>query len=378
MRDDDCGGRWPAPALVGWPLLPASGRGIVEAWSPRRGTAGQACAARVVIHQFDPAMAPDTDFIPGTPALLAPGNHGRMLDRRRTPVRVGAIRVETGTWICEVLAFEDRGARWSLPFEAVTRFQFARASARLDTATLRRVRGAIRRFDRDASRPPDENVRATTERRISEVRSEVASWLEAGSRFIAEHGTLDLGSRDGSPLLAADLEALMRSRGLWDLECGFADSFVSNPGAGEIVKVHTMALADLGLAGYHGTIVRDPASLEGTWRMERRREHIVTRIAFVREALTRIGVGPLVLYRAISAEGPLVARRPGTLVSATFSLDVAMSLLGPAADGVNARLDRQVVPLERVFMTYLETAALNRQFREAEAVLLEDPDNPRF
>jgi len=331
-----------------------------------------------MIHEFDPAMAPDTDFIPGTLALLVPGNTGRMLDRRRTPVRVGPLRVETGTWTCEVLAFEDRGARWSLPFEAVERFQFALASGRLDGATLRRVGAAIRKFDRDASRPPDGNAREHTERRIAKVRGEVASWLEARSRFIAERGTIDVGSRDGSPLLAADLEAFMRSRGLWDIERGFADSFVSNPGAGEIVKVHSMALAGLGLAGYYGTIVRDPASLEEPWTMERRKAHIVTRLAFVREAFTRFGVQPLVLYRAISAEGRLVARRPGTLVSATFSLDVAMSLFGEAADGVNARLDRQTVRLERVFMTYLETAAMNRRFREAEAVLLENPEDPSF
>ena len=29
-------------------------------------------------------------------------------------------------------------------------------------------------------------------------------------------------------------------------------------------------------------------------------------------------------------------------------------------------------------MTYLETAAMNRQFREAEAVLIADPANPMF
>ena len=34
---------------------------------------------------------------------------------------------------------------------------------------------------------------------------------------------------------------------------------------------------------------------------------------------------------------------------------------------------RQVVPVERLFMTYLETAAMNDRFREAEAVLLFEP-----
>jgi len=331
-----------------------------------------------VIHAFDPEMAPDTEFVPGAPALLAPGNTGRMLDRRRTPVRVAALQLETGTWICEVLAFEDKGARWALPFEGVTSFQFGRHAASLDAATLRRVRAAMDRFSRDASRPPDRRASASTGRRIARLRGEVAAWLEAESRFIAERGTLDLGSREGSPLLAADLEAFMRTRGLWDLERDFAAALVSNPSNGEIVKVHAMALAELGLAGFYGTVVRDPANLEAPWTMERRKGHIVTRLAFVREAFTLSGVAPLMLYRAISAEGPLDARRPRTLVHATFSLEVAMSLFGSPSDGGSARLDRQVVPLERVFMTYLETAAMNRQFHEAEAVLLEDPDNPAF
>lgn len=74
-----------------------------------------------------------------------------------------------------------------------------------------------------------------------------------------------------------------------------------------------------------------------------------------------LGVAPPVLYRAISAEGPLEARRPRTLVSATFSLEVAMSLCGSPSDGGSARLDRQVVPLERVFMSCLETAAHGRE-----------------
>jgi hypothetical protein len=332
-----------------------------------------------VIHAFDAEMAPDTEFVSGAPALLTPGNRGRMLDRRRTPVRVAALHVETGTWICEVLAFEDAGARWALPFERVTSFQFARDAVKLDAATLRRVRGAIRTFDRDASRPPDPRARPSTARRIAKLRRVAAGWLRDESRSIAEGAPLDPGSRDGSPQLAANLESFMRARGLWDIEQEFAAVLVSNPGSGEVVKVHEMALAELGLAGFHGTILRDPANLQGSWTMERRKEHVVTRLAFVREAFTALDVVPLVLYRAISAEGPLDARRrSSTLVHATFSLEVAMSLFGRPSDGTSARLDRQTVPLERVFMTYLETAAMNRQFREAEAVLLEDPGNPMF
>ena len=252
-----------------------------------------------MIHQFDPAMAPDADFVPGALAHLVPGNSGRMLDRRRTPVRVVALRPETGTWTCEVLAFEDQGARWELPFETVNRYQFERGAASADEAALRRIRSAVRKFNRAAPVPLNTRNRKPTARKIEKLRLEVAAWLKSESRFIAARGTIDLGARQGSPLLAGDLEAFMQARGLGELEREFSASFVSNPASGETTKVHAMALADLGLASYYGTVVRDPTSLEPPWTMERRREHILARLAFVREAFSMLGIGPLVLYRAV-------------------------------------------------------------------------------
>ena len=43
-----------------------------------------------------------------------------------------------------------------------------------------------------------------------------------------------------------------------------------------------------------------------------------------------------------------------------------------------AVLWRQRVPSARLFMTFLETAAMNRQFKEAEAVVFGDPANRAF
>ena len=39
---------------------------------------------------------------------------------------------------------------------------------------------------------------------------------------------------------------------------------------------------------------------------------------------------------------------------------------------------RQSVPVERIFMSFLETVQMNRQFKEAEAILLYDEDNKMF
>jgi len=39
---------------------------------------------------------------------------------------------------------------------------------------------------------------------------------------------------------------------------------------------------------------------------------------------------------------------------------------------------RQSVPVERIFMSFLETVQMNRQFKEAEAILLYDEGNKVF
>jgi hypothetical protein len=94
-----------------------------------------------MIHQFNSDMAPDTDFLPGTLVHLVPGNRGRMLDPRRTPIQILALRPEFGTFVWEILDFEDRGAHWELPFEKVVRFQFARESLSASPDQLRGGRG---------------------------------------------------------------------------------------------------------------------------------------------------------------------------------------------------------------------------------------------
>ena len=64
------------------------------------------------MYQTDPGALPDDRFSPGNLSWLVPGNHGRLLDARRTPVRVTAIDIHHGYFEVEILAFEDKGARW--------------------------------------------------------------------------------------------------------------------------------------------------------------------------------------------------------------------------------------------------------------------------
>ena len=157
------------------------------------------------------------------------------------------------------------------------------------------------------------------------------------------------------------------------MESTVARAYVSNPYAGEIVKGHAIVLAQMGLAPFAGTIVRDPATFEGEWSRSRRREHVVHRLGYLRALLPAIGLEHLELWRGVATHARLETERERTFTSTSFSREVARSLVEAGADGSDTRLVRHSVGPERVFMSYLETRAMNAQFLEAEAVLLSSP-----
>jgi len=113
--------------------------------------------------------------------------------------------------------------------------------------------------------------------------------------------------------------------------------------------------------------------LEGDWSSAGRVEHILSRLAFVHALFSWAGHDRVDLYRGMSFEGAVTLRPTGTFVSATFSRRIAeaQSELGPTRQA--ALLASQRVGVERLFMSYYETEAMNDRFHEAEALLLADP-----
>lgn len=331
-----------------------------------------------MIYQFSADMLPDSDFHPGNLKDLVPGNQGRMLDARRTPIRILEIKRATGFFVLKVLDFEDQGVQWEIPFERVEKLQFARSSAEASQVDIQHYTEIIEHLDQPLNIPVDPSHRATSEVRISSLRERVKLWLEGKSAYRASGAALDFSSRTGNPALWRDLENYMKSEGLWDIEEAFADQFVSNPNSGEIVKGHRIVLAELGLVAFEGKLVRDPGTFEGMWNKQQREDHILHRLAFVREIFTHQGHATVILYRGSSFDGqPQHRRNPGFL-STTFSLEVATSLFSGRDHSNTGILKRQPVSIERVFMSYLETAQMNQQFKEAEAILLFDPENAIF
>ena len=306
------------------------------------------------------------------------GNHGRLLDPRRTPVSIVAVLPRTGCFVIAIEAFEDRGAHWEVPFEEVGNYQFTLDSATASAAEVDRFREAIMRFDRPLSIACDPARSRETLSRIERCSSVARAWIDSNGRFAAGSRPLGLDTPDGPPLVREGLRRFMVERGVGDVEAEFTRRYVSNPGAGEMIKAHRVVMAELGIAPYEGTVMRDPAMLSGAFDRGRRASHIEWRLAFVRALFRAAGQHSVVLYRGVALEGPPRPSRCGTFVSASFDQEVALSCLGPPDHGGDGIMIRQMVPVERLFMTYVETDAMNRQFKESEAVLIWEAGNALF
>jgi hypothetical protein len=329
------------------------------------------------VYASDPDAAPDSEFEPGALRHLVPGNRGRLLDARRTPVTIISVAPVRGAFELEIGAFEDAGARWELPLEDVGRFQFARDARPADELAVAELERAVERFDRSLSIDCDPAARLQTLGRIAAEATRLRAWLtgqDAGGVDVARC----VERRSGEARLFDLLEEAMDGCGVGELERHFSRTLVSNPRSGELVKGHAIVLAELGLCPYRGGIVRDARLFDEPFSKARRAAHVVARLAFTRALWSVLGQEDVVLYRGAATDGPLPERSHSSFVSATFSGEVARAHFEGGPSTHTAVLWRQRVSVARLFMTFLETRAMNERFNEAEAVLIADPANRAF
>jgi hypothetical protein len=328
------------------------------------------------IYEFDPELAPESDFVDAKLRHLVVGSRGRLRDARRTPLRVTQLMPEIGGFEVEIEAFEDQGARWQLPLTATDRLQFPTDAACAPEERVAELRAAVARFERPLEIPIDPERRARTLERISETQAGLRGRVE--NRVPQIDLSAHIRERKGNDELAGLVTELLDERRLADLDERFARSFVRNPHSGELVKGHAIVLAKLGLCPFAGTIVRDPETFADPWTKERRAEHLIVRVAVTRAVWAALGNDEITLFRGAASDGPLTARPAASFVSATFSEAVARAHYEGGPTTKTAMLCRQNVSIARLLMTFLETPAMNERYREAEAVLIGDPSEVVF
>jgi hypothetical protein len=331
------------------------------------------------VYDFNPDQEDDSAFVGAGLEHLVVGSHGRLLDARRTPVVVVAVNPSHGSFVVEIEAFEDQGARWELALHEVKRFQFPLSAPAASGADLAALGEARERFITELRIDVEQSDREATLDAIALEQQRAAARLSASGvprtvdidRYVSE--------RRGEPRLMEVLEDFLAESRVEELDRAFARSFVSNPRSGEIVKGHAIVLAELGLCAYQGEMVRDPDLLRAPWSREARRVHLIARLAFARAVWAFWNVDTVTLYRAAAADAPFSPDHDSdSFISATFSSQVAEAHFEGGPSTVAAAMWRQHLAVDRVLMTFLETAALNERFLEAEAILIGEPTNTLF
>jgi hypothetical protein len=327
----------------------------------------------VKIHQYDGNMTPDSDFMPGDIELLSVGNLCRLLDQRRTPGFIEKYFDDTAMFRWRITAFEHSGRYWDLPAEDVVNYQFSMDATRLDSDRVGSIKAAINRFQTRLVIKASGKAREETESAIAIAEGEITRWLESESAFLRNKEPLDLGSRAGPESLGIDLIKYMASLGMGEVERRTADNIVLNPCSGEWVKGMELVLAEMGLVQYRSKVLRAPDVFEGPGDKDARRQYLIHRLAFVRAFFSLLGIEEVVLYRGASIEGERRGQA-AALASCTFSLTVARSFCNfdRTSRFKHSYLVKRTVPVNRLFMTYLETRAMNEDYKEAEALILRD------
>ena len=173
-----------------------------------------------------------------------------------------------------ILAFEDKGALWDVPYEEVGKYQFKKTSARASAVALEGIQQAITRFDRLLEISGEAGKKEQTVRAIADEREHAKMWLLQHSRFFQSGAAIPDGVAEGPCLLIADTQTYMAERQVLSMETFFTRQYVSYC-YNESVKAHRIAIAELGLAPYKGKIPRNPFQLTGALSLEHRKDHVI-------------------------------------------------------------------------------------------------------
>jgi hypothetical protein len=153
----------------------------------------------------------------------------------------------------------------------------------------------------------DANARSATIANLVEAEQDALRWLPLRATGLKASVRVDFSSPDGLDELYRDTVSYLRHYDLAKNEARFAADYACKFQHSENVKAQGLVIAEMGLVPYEGTVLREETNLAES-------------LACFRE--------------------PVSENKPG------YKVGVLMS---------------QRVPLERVFMTYMETAEMNSQ-----------------
>lgn len=325
-------------------------------------------------------MEPDAEFEPGSLAYLLEKNFCRLLDQRRTPGVIEAVDLDAGFFRWRIKDFEDKGRYWDVPIEDVVRYQFSKGSPTLDSTAVHELKRMIERLREPLIVTPTNGQQEKFQSEIDKQAMIASSWLQDHSAFIKNGCTFDFQSTQGSSHISSDLLRFLSEEGVDELERKTADTYVLNPQSGEWMKGMQIVAAEAGMKEFRGSVIRTANLFSGIGTKENRQKYLYSRIGFVIAMFELLGRREVTLYRGMATEGSWSPSSPRFFSSWTFSKTVAeaFALLEPGDKSKNSYLIKRTIPTRKLFMTYIETAEMNRQYEEVEAVVAHDPSDERL
>ena len=323
------------------------------------------------LHQSDPNVRPDSEFQPGELKFLRVGNHCRLMDARRTPGVIESLSPE-GFFRWRISAFEDKGECWEVPLEDVCRYQFPLDASELPREQVKVLETKISECNETLTIAAQPQRRSQTEKQIVEAEERALAHLATSLKPMPSGISLDSLSLSQTQAIASRLTSYMESTGLGEQESLTSTTYVLNPYSGEWIKGLQIVCAELGLREFAGTIPRTADIFSGAGSKPLRRKYIVHRLAFVRALFKALGFSEVVLFRGMAAEGNWNVGSRRFFSSWTFSKEVAEAFVSSSERARHSYLIKRTFPIEKLFMTFVETAAMNRQYLEREAVVIHD------
>lgn len=325
------------------------------------------------IHEYDNNIRSDEEFIDGNLYLLVEGNHCRLLDGRRTTGIIEKYFEDSAMFRWRITKYEDKGKYWDLPAEDVKNFQFEKDSYKLSKSKFKEIEDKVKKYEEIFSIQMEKSVRDNTEEEIKKTKVNIIRWLEKNSVFLKNNDEINFLSREGSKLLSRDLKNYMKSIDLDKVEEITAETMVLNPDSGEWIKGMSIVLAEMGLVSFTGKRPRTNEIFKGIGNKKNRQKYLVNRLAFLRVYFNILNIKEVVLYRGMCNEKQW-RKIPRTYLPCTFNLEVAKAFSDFDRESKYkiSYLVKMTCPVEKLFMTYIETEAMNRQYKEAEALILYD------
>lgn len=322
------------------------------------------------MHEHHEIMESDDNFVQGELCYIVPGNEGRVLDGRRTPGYIESYDNDSAMFVWRITDFEDEGKCWEIPAEQISSYQFRKGSKCLSENEVQSIVERCKVFQEKLTIIRSEENYNKTLAELNNKKRVAKKWLTDNSVFLKRQDKICFAERTGFEALYIDLENYMTQLGLIEIEQKTANQYLLNPYSGEWIKGLRIVMAEMGLIDYYETIPRTSDIFCGLGEKRNRKEHILSRMAFIQSLFELLDIKEVPLYRGMSSAVSFY-ETPCTLLSATFSSDTAKEFASIGNDDSfrSTYFVKFTYPVSNLFMTFLETKQFNERYQEQEAII---------